>query len=152
MSSSRFKSATKGEKYSDGSGDAAQRVIKRLGHDLKSRELVADDESMIRNEAEKFLKGEGDVVLFLGGTGVAKRDITIETLRRFFEKELDGFGEIARRISYDDVGAAAMLTRATAGVARGKLIVCLPGSPDAVRLILGKLGKEFPHAIYIARS
>ena len=144
--------AQKGQKVDDASADAAQLELSRLGYELSSRELISDDESMLKREAEKFLVGKDDVLIFLGGTGVSKRDLTIETIRPFLEKELDGFGEILRSVSYKEIGAAAMLTRATAGVAKGKLIVCIPGSPGAASLALKNLGKDFSHAVFIARS
>lgn len=152
MSTSRYASASKGETYSDVAGDTAQRELSKLGFKLRVRELVSDDVGMIKREAERFLAGREDVLIFLGGTGVSKTDLTIETIRPYMEKELDGFGEILRRLSFEEVGSAGMLTRATAGVAKGKLLVCLPGSPAAVSLALRNLGKEFPHALFVARS
>lgn len=152
VSTSRY-AAKKGEgKASDESGDIASKEVVRLGYELARRELVSDEPEMIRGEIEHFLSGKDDVLLLLGGTGVSSRDVTIETARPYFEKELDGFGEMLRGISYKKIGAAAMLTRATAGVAEGKLIVCLPGSPDASATALKVLGKEFPHVLFIARS
>ena len=107
---------------------------------------------MLRREVKGFLAGKDDVLLFTGGTGVSSRDITIETVRPYFEKEITGFGELLRRVSYDEVGSAAMLTRATAGVARGKLLVCMPGSPGAVETALRTTMSEFPHILFVARS
>jgi molybdenum cofactor biosynthesis protein B len=152
VSSSRYEKAQKGEKFGDETADEATREIARLGYELKGRELISDDEEMLSREAKKFLAGPEDVLVFTGGTGVAPRDVTIEAIRPFMEKELEGFGEILRSLSYKEIGEAAMLTRATAGVAKGKLIVCLPGSPAAVRLALQSLGKEIPHVLFVARS
>jgi len=136
----------------DESGDSAQHELVKLGYELKIRELISDDQEMLRKEVEKFLSGREDVLIFLGGTGVSGRDVTIETIRPFMEKELDGFGETLRHLSYEEIGSAAIMTRATAGVAKGKLIVCLPGSPGAVSLALKSLGREFPHILFVARS
>jgi len=152
VSSGRYAKASLGKKIVDESGDAAQVELGRLGYELRVRELISDDRDMLRREAEKFLSGTEDVLVFLGGTGVSPRDITIETIRPFIEKELEGFGEILRQLSYREIGAAAMLTRATAGLAKGKLIVCLPGSPSAVSLALRNLGRDFAHAVYIGRT
>lgn len=152
VSSSRYAKASKGEKVIDESGDAAQHELAKLGYELRIRRLISDDQGMLRKEAEKFLSGSEDVLIFLGGTGVSGRDVTIETIRPLMEKELDGFGEILRNLSYGDIGSAAIMTRATAGVAKGKLIVCLPGSPGAVTLALKSLGGEFPHVLFVARS
>lgn len=151
MSSSRYERKAARSKFTDESGDAAEAEVKREGHIVTVRELVSDDAAMIRREAESFLESGDDVLLFMGGTGVSGRDITIETVRPFLQKELPGFGELLRRISYGRIGSAAMLTRATAGTARGKLLVCLPGSPDAVKTALRASFSEFPHIVSVAR-
>jgi len=152
VSTSRYASKQKDARVSDESGDVASREIGKLGYTLAKRTLVSDEPEMIRTEITDFLSGKDDVLLLLGGTGVSKRDVTIETARPFFEKELDGFGELLRMTSLKRVGAAAMLTRATAGVAGGKLILCLPGSPDAAATALKGFGKEFPHILFVSRS
>ncbi len=152
VSSSRYKKKEEGVDFTDESGDAAEAELKKSGHALSSRTLVSDDRNMISNEVRKFLSGNDDVLLFTGGTGVSKRDVTIETVHPFLEKELPGFGELFRRMSFESVGAASMLTRATAGVAKGRLIVCLPGSPRGVETALRATLSEFPHAIFVARS
>ena len=151
VSTSRYASRKKA-KSGDESGDVAAKGVARRGYRLARRTLISDERSMIRAEVRRFLKGRDDVLLFLGGTGVSSRDVTIEATRPFFEKELDGFGEMLRRVSYRRLGAASVLTRATAGVAKGKLILCLPGSPDAASTALRSFGKEFPHVLFVARS
>ena len=151
VSTSRYASKQSEAKVSDESGDVASREIGSLGYSLARRTLVSDEPEMIRSEIRNFLSGKEDVLLLLGGTGVSRRDVTIETARPFFEKELDGFGELLRRVSYDEIGAAAFLTRATAGVSRGKLILCLPGSPAAVETALRATISELPHILYVAR-
>lgn len=152
VSSSRYDAVRKGAKPADESGDVAESELKKLGHRVAKRELVSDDRGMIRARLESFLAGRGDVIVFMGGTGVSTRDVTIETVRPYLEKELDGFGELFRALSFEEIGAAAALTRCTAGVARGKLVVCLPGSPEATALALERLGGEFPHAVHISRT
>jgi molybdenum cofactor biosynthesis protein B len=107
---------------------------------------------MIRREVKGFLRGRYDLLLLTGGTGLSPRDITIEIVRPFFEKEIDGFGELLRRLGYDEIGSAAMLSRATAGVAAGKVIVCMPGSPNGVRTAMRAFVGEFPHMLFIARG
>jgi molybdenum cofactor biosynthesis protein B len=97
-------------------------------------------------------KADLDVVVLTGGTGVSTTDVTIETVRPFFTKEIEGFGEVFRSVSYERIGAAAALSRATAGVAKGKLIMCLPGSPDAVRTALELFVGEIPHVLHLARG
>jgi len=152
VSTSRYQAREGGKELPDESADNAQGELEKLGYAVTRRDLVSDDERMIRDEVESFLKSKDDVAVLMGGTGVSSRDLTIETVRPYFEKELEGFGEILRSLSFHEIGAAAMMTRATAGVARGKLLVCLPGSPGASTLAVSALGGEFPHAVYIART
>jgi len=152
VSTSRYRAREGAERFTDESGDMAEREMGRLGYRVIRRGLVPDDETLIRAEVNRFLSGTGDALVLMGGTGVSRRDVTIETVRPFFEKEIDGFGELLRNLSLRKIGAAAMLTRATAGVVGGKLVVCLPGSPDATRMGLRTIGKEFPHLLFVARS
>lgn len=93
-----------------------------------------------------------DVVVISGGTGLSPRDVTIEALRPLFEKEVEGWGEVFRMLSYQEVGPAAALSRTTAGVIDGKLVVALPGSPSAVELGLKTLAPEMPHIVHIIRG
>ena len=152
VSTSRYAQKAGGADFADESGDVAEATLRKAGHIVSARSLISDDGAMIEGEAKQFLSGADDVLLFTGGTGVSNRDVTIETVKPLMEKELPGFGELFRRVSYESVGAAAMLSRATAGVANGKLLVCLPGSPRAVETALKATLSEFPHAIFIARS
>lgn len=151
MSSSRHSKKENGEAFTDEGGDVAEAEVRGVGH-RTSRGLVSDDAEMIQKEVDAFLKGADDVLLFTGGTGISPKDITIETVRPYFQKEVDGFGELLRRLSFDEVGSAAVLTRATMGVAKGKLILCLPGSPGAVRTALKAIVGELPHALFIAKG
>lgn len=152
VSSSRYEKMESGEDYADEAGDAAKDESEKIGFKVSSRHLVSDDATALRTCVRRFLSGDADVLLFTGGTGISSRDITIETVSVYFEKELDGFGELLRRTSFPRIGAASALTRATAGVAQGKLIVCMPGSPDAVRTAMKVFGNEIPHALFVARS
>jgi molybdopterin adenylyltransferase len=152
VSTSRYGEMKGGRTYADEAGDVAEAETKGAGHEVTFRGLVSDDQDMIRGEVEKFLSSGDDVLLTTGGTGVSSRDVTIETVRPFFEKEVEGFGELLRRLSFEEVGGAAILTRATLGVSKGKLIVCMPGSPGAVRAALRSFVSELPHAVYVARS
>ncbi len=152
VSTSRYSKKEAGLAYTDEAGDIATEQIVKSGHRMTRRALISDDATMLRRETKSFLSGRDDVLLLAGGTGLSPRDITVETVRPFFEKELEGFGELVRRLSYDEVGSAAALTRATAGVAAGKLIVCMPGSPGAVRTAMKAFGGEFAHMVFIARG
>ena len=150
VSSSRFKMMHSGSEYTDESGDLAARLILEAGHKVDSRTLLPDEKVMIRRLVLDFLKSGAHVLVLIGGTGVSPGDVTVETVVPLFEKELTGFGELLRNISYQTIGSAALLTRATAGTAKGKLIVCLPGSPDAVETALQNFISEFPHIVSIA--
>jgi molybdopterin adenylyltransferase len=152
VSTSRHSKMKEGKAYSDEGGDTAEAEVKKAGDVVTSRRLLSDDAGMLRREVRSFLKGKDDVLLLTGGTGVSSRDVTIETVRPFFQKELDGFGELLRRLSFDEIGTAALLTRATLGVADGKLILCIPGSPGAVKTALKAFAAELPHIVYVARS
>jgi molybdenum cofactor biosynthesis protein B len=153
VSTSRFAKMKNDLEYSDEAGDVAETAMKGAEHTVTDRSLVSDDAMMIRKEIRSFLSKDDDVLMLIGGTGISKRDITIETVRPYFEKELSGFGELLRSLSYDEIGSAAMLTRATMGVAKkGRLIVCLPGSPGAVRTAMEKFLGELPHAVHIANG
>ena len=91
-------------------------------------------------------------MVFTGGTGLTKSDVTIEALRPLFEKEIEGFGDVFRFYSIQEVGTAAFLTRATAGVVKGKVFVLLPGSPNAVKTGLRILLGEVSHLLYLVRQ
>lgn len=151
-STSRYSKKRSGEGYTDEAGDAAEEEARKAGYAVTRRKLISDERSMLRRVVKSFLGGDEDVLVITGGTGISKRDVTIETVRPFFQKEVEGFGELFRSISFEEVGAAAMLTRATMGVRDGKLIACLPGSPGAVRTAMKAFAKEFPHAVFVARG
>lgn len=136
VSTSKYRRRSRNEAVDDESGDVAENALKRSGHDIAGRSLVSDDPSMLRSSLEEFLSGPDDAILFVGGTGVSPDDVTIETMRPYIQKELEGFGELFRMLSYEKIGAPAILTRSMAGIAGGRLIVCLPGSPDGVKTAL----------------
>lgn len=125
-------------------------MILEAGHKVETRELLPDEKSRIRLAVKDFLDSDAHALVLIGGTGVSPTDVTVETVVPFLEKELTGFGELFRSISYQTIGSAALLTRATAGTAKGKLIVCLPGSPGAVETALRNFLSEFPHIVSIA--
>ncbi|MEM1563672.1 MAG: molybdenum cofactor biosynthesis protein B [Candidatus Bathyarchaeia archaeon] len=149
VSTSRYNQLKKGEKFSDESGDLIERLIKQAGHTVSFRKLIPDDKALIEDCVRYALNSDVDVVIFCGGTGIAPSDITIETVSPLFEKTLPGFGEIFRFLSYNEIGSATILTRAAAGVVKGKIFFCIPGSMDAVRLCLEKL--ILPEAAHIVK-
>jgi len=118
----------------DKSGDTLAERIVASGHRLAGRMIVKDDVRQIRAAARKFLADKNvDVVISTGGTGLTGRDVTIEAMRPLFEKEIEGFGTVFHMISFAKINTSTMQSRATAGVAKGKYIFCLPGSPGACR-------------------
>jgi molybdenum cofactor biosynthesis protein B len=152
VSSSRYQKEKEGQTFKDESGDLAGKIIRKRGHTLEKRSLIPDEGRLITKAVKEFLNSKSDAIVFMGGTGVSSRDVTIETVRPHFEKELEGFGELFRAISFKRIGTAAALSRATAGICRGRLLLCLPGSPDAVKTALELFLAELPHVIHVARS
>lgn len=115
---------------------------------LKSRSIIPDEKDDLTAEIEKMISQEIDVILTNGGTGLASRDITVETVESLFEKRIDGFGELFRAKSYEEIGSAALLSRATAGVYKKTLIFSMPGSPNAVKTALSIIIDELPHYVH----
>src|SRR5579875_478044 len=147
-SSSRFRDLS----IKDDSGEVALALCKDAGHEC-TLEVVDDNKSMIRLHLLRSLFERGaDAAIILGGTGMAVRDVTIEAVLPLLDKRLDGFGEIFRRISYDEIGSPALMSRALAGTLENKPVFCLPGSPDAARVGVSLILKELPHAVFIANS
>lgn len=136
----------------DTSGDAIADALTAFGHEAAGRFIVRDE----ANEIQKILREtleDADVqaVIITGGTGVARRDVTLEAVAPFQEKPLPGFGELFRMLSYPEIGSAAMMTRASAFVTERKVVFCLPGSEKAVRLAATKLiGPELGHLVWEA--
>lgn len=115
-------------------------VVEAGGHRVASYDLIRDEPDQVVATLDRVAeRGEAQVVLFNGGTGISRRDNTFDALSGRLEKVLPGFGEIFRMLSYEQVGAAAILSRATAGVYRGCVVLSTPGSPAAVRLAWEKL-------------
>jgi molybdenum cofactor biosynthesis protein B len=116
-------------------------LLKAAGHEVVDYVIVKDEKEAIRDAVLRGCEREDiDVVLTNGGTGIAKRDVTIETVKEIIEKEIVGFGELFRMLSYtEDIGSAAILSRAIAGVANDTAIFSTPGSSGAVRLAMMKL-------------
>jgi molybdenum cofactor biosynthesis protein B len=113
--------------------------------------LIKNDAAAIKKVLDGFLKGGAHAIIMSGGTGLSSKDITIETVSPLFEKTLSGFGEIFRLLSFEEIGARAIMSRAAAGVIASKLVISLPGSKNAVRLAYEKIIKpQLHHLIYEA--
>jgi molybdopterin adenylyltransferase len=128
-------------KDTDKSGKLMVDLLTEAGHEVVDYVIVKDEKEAIRDAVLRGCeRADIDVVLTNGGTGIAKRDVTIETVKEIIEKEIVGFGELFRMLSYtEDIGAAAILSRAIAGVANDTAIFSTPGSSGAVRLAMTKL-------------
>jgi len=122
----------------DVSGRTIVELLEAAGHVVAKRQIMRDDPQDV-HDAVLGQVGGVDAIITTGGTGITSRDSTYEAIAELLEKRLDGFGELFRVLSYQEVGSAAMLTRACAGVARGTVIFMLPGSENAVRLGMTKL-------------
>ncbi|MBA3874176.1 MAG: MogA/MoaB family molybdenum cofactor biosynthesis protein [Anaerolineae bacterium] len=124
--------------------DANRQYIEKrmgeLGHQVAAYRLIKDEPDQVAAVIEELtMMPEVQLILFNGGTGISPRDTTYDVVSKYLEKTLPGFGELFRMLSFQEVGAAAMFSRATAGVYHGKLIFSMPGSPNAVQVALEKL-------------
>jgi len=138
----------------DTSGALIRERLERWGHQVIAYAIVPDEADQIGQLLDEFLeRPDCDAVLLNGGTGIARRDVTYEAVAARLEKRLDGFGELFRWLSYREIGTAAMLSRAIAGVARGKVVIAMPGSTGAVRLAMDELVlPELAHLVFEARK
>jgi len=138
----------------DASGQCLRERLQAAGFTVSFRAIVRDDPDAIRESIASICQGDlADAIVTTGGTGIAPRDRTYEAIEGLLEKKLDGFGEAFRRLSWDEVGARAVLSRAVAGVYRGRVIAALPGSPKAVALAVDAiLAPILEHAVMLARG
>ncbi len=153
-SSARYEALKTKKDVNDLSGELILKAIKRANHNVIFKKILPDDLNTIRQTVKDTLSlKEVDVVIICGGTGISPKDVTIEAVQPLLEKNLDGFGEILRRLSFEEIGSAAILTRAIGGVTNGKAIFCIPGSPQAANLAIEKLIlPEASHIIKHARE
>ncbi len=123
----------------DETGKLAVQLIEEAGHHVTLRGIEPNNPEKIRQWLMKAVEGEASVIITSGGTGIGRVDHTVDVAKSLFEKELPGFGEHFRRLSYNEVGVAGLMSRATAGVVDKKLIFCLPGSRGAMRTALSEI-------------
>jgi molybdopterin adenylyltransferase len=136
----------------DLSGRAIVELLEGAGHTVESKSIIRDEPDQVRTIVGAQI-GRVDAVITTGGTGIASRDTTCEALEPLFQRRLEGFGELFRARSYEEIGSAAMLTRATAGIAHGTIVFALPGSENAVRLAMTKLIlPELGHIVHELRK
>lgn len=124
----------------DTGGRAIATMLTEEGHRVVARQIVRDEPAMVRALVEGWTADEQvQAIITTGGTGISSRDSTYEAIQGLIEKRLDGFGELFRMLSFQEIGAAAMLSRASAGVSRRRIVISLPGSEHAVRLAMTRL-------------
>ena len=137
----------------DASGDAMRALVEAAGHRVHARAIVPDEPERVRERVLAWCVEDGcDAIVTSGGTGLSARDRTVEAVAGAFEARIEGFGELFRMLSFREIGSAAILTRATAGVISGRPVFLLPGSPHAVRLALEALVlPEIGHVLFELR-
>ncbi len=137
----------------DSSGTTIQNLLKDDGHTVTHYWIVKDHTEGIKETLLKTLNDPNtESIILTGGTGISKYDTTFEVVKTLIEKELEGFGEFFRYLSFQSIGPSAMLSRATAGVCQGKILISLPGSEDAVRLAMTRLIlPELAHMVFLIR-
>jgi molybdenum cofactor biosynthesis protein B len=133
----------------DEGGRVLRSLAEEAGFTVADAALLREEPAALRAHVQALAaSGTVDAVLVTGGTGLAPRDATPEAIGALFERRLEGFGELFRALSFAEIGPAAMLSRADAGVVGGVLVFLMPGSPDAVRLAMQRLiGPELAHAV-----
>ena len=132
----------------DTSGKVARELIEAAGHRVSGSELIPNEPAAIGESIDRFLAGDSGCLILLGGTGLGSRDGTVEVVQERLEKTLPGYGEAFRRLSWDEIGTAAILSRALAGSVGGRILAVTPGSPNAVRTALGRvLLPELAHLV-----
>jgi len=124
----------------DTSGQLIMKLLKEHGHDVVAYRLVKDEPAQITEEIRSSVGNDAiQAIIINGGTGISRRDSTFEAVDSMLEKRLDGFGEVFRYLTYQEIGSPAIMTRATAGIVQGKVLFSTPGSENAVRLAMQKL-------------
>ncbi|EGQ2711614.1 molybdenum cofactor biosynthesis protein MoaB [Staphylococcus pseudintermedius] len=136
----------------DKGGQSVQTLLQTADFEVEIQHymIIKDELTAIQSTVQQWLTGDVDVIVTTGGTGIAPRDVTIEAVTPLLDKEIEGFGELFRYLSFtEDVGTRALLSRAVAGTAKRTLIFCLPGSTGAVKLALNRLIlPELTHLVY----
>ena len=133
----------------DSSGDYLAEAIAASGNALASRHIIKDEADAIRELVQELMASEVQVIITSGGTGIAGRDVTIPVIESLLDKPMPGFGELFRMLSFKEVGSAAMLSRATGGLAGNSMIFALPGSPNAVKTAWeGLIKDELAHMVF----
>ncbi|AGN17208.1 molybdenum cofactor biosynthesis protein B [Methanobrevibacter sp. AbM4] len=151
LSDSKYKDSKEGIN-SDISGEDIINVLKEKGNEIKEYTIIPDDKDMLLDTVKKMNEEKIDAIFTTGGTGLESRDITIETLKPLYDKEINGFGEIFRLKSYEELGSGALLSRASAGIYNKTIIFSMPGSPNAVKTAMDIISDEIGHLVKHSRK
>lgn len=154
VSTTRYNEAVEGKESTDKTISLVEELVAPFPNILlELAEIIPDEEEQIKDMLRVTQTEKIDCVIFSGGTGLTPKDFTYEVIQPLFDKELPGFGELFRSLSYEEIGSSAMLSRATAGKIDRRAVFLLPGSPNAVKLALKKLIlPELPHMISMIRK
>jgi molybdenum cofactor biosynthesis protein B len=123
----------------DGTGDLIRNLLEKAGHKVQERRVVKDEVELIRSNFMEMLEGDPHIIIINGGTGVTPKDVTVEAVRPLFQKELAAFSALFAYVSFEQIGPAALLSRACAGIVGQTAIFCLPGSSGACQLAMDRL-------------
>jgi molybdenum cofactor biosynthesis protein B len=124
----------------DETGKLAMSILESEGHIVKAHVIIPNDPAIIKDTVKLFILNKGiDVIITSGGTGISSKDYTVDTVTGLLQRELVGFGELFRRLSYYEIGVPSIFSRAKMGTAGGKIVVCLPGSKGAMRTALKEI-------------
>ncbi len=153
ISNSKFIKFSNRENSEDLSGEKIILLLEENGHEVLFHTIIPDHQDVIFGMIDYVIdKFSPDAIITTGGTGVSYSDVTIETLRNMFDKEMEGFGEIFRKLGYEEIGSPVILSRATAGIYGNVAIFALPGSPNAVELGMKLILQEAPHIVKHVRE
>jgi molybdenum cofactor biosynthesis protein B len=135
----------------DKSANLAKEILQAENLDVSEISVIPDEILKIQSKVNQHIEKGTSLILTIGGTGVSVKDVTIEAIKPILEKEMQGFGELFRNITYKEVGTVSIMTRALAGVTKNSCVVCLPGSPNAVELGTKLILEELLHIINLRR-
>jgi molybdenum cofactor biosynthesis protein B len=128
------------DERTDESGKIAKKLVISEGHMVAAFKIIRNNRNLIHSTVKEMIQDPKiNVIVTSGGTGISRRDVTVDTVSELLDKKIEGFGELFRKLSYEEIGEAAMISRAIAGAVNGKLVFSLPGSRNAVKLALSKL-------------
>ncbi len=136
----------------DASGKYIINLLKEKNYQLVQYEIIPDEKEELISTIKEMNKKNCDVIFTNGGTGLESKDITIETVKTLYEKEINGFGEIFRAKSYEELGSGALLSRASAGIYNKTIIFSMPGSPNAVKTAMSIIIDEIGHLVKHAQK